>query len=379
MGARDDTMTDRVIQLVQDNARAIPLNCNAPQTMEVPATDHLNRRLHDLRISVTDRCNFRCVYCMPKSIFDKDYEFLPHKDLLSFEEIEQVARQFVALGVEKIRLTGGEPLLRKNIEILIEQLARLRTPGGKPVEITLTSNGTLLRKKAKTLKEAGLNRVTVSLDAIDDAVFKTMNDADFSVNDVLDGIEAAYQAGLGPIKVNMVVKSGVNDHQVLPMAQHFKGSPHILRFIEYMDVGSSNGWKMDEVIPSARIINMISQGVSPLQMQDANYTGEVAERWKYTDGSGEIGVISSVTQAFCKDCTRIRLSTEGKLYTCLFASKGHDLKPLIRSDLQASEMDQQLHNAIRNLWAVRADRYSEIRTGNTAQPKDRIEMSYIGG
>ncbi len=372
-------MTDRVIQLVQDNSRVIPLNFSAPQNSEVPAKDHFNRRLHDLRISVTDRCNFRCVYCMPKSIFDKDYQFLPHKDLLSFEEIEQVAREFVALGVEKIRLTGGEPLLRKNIEILIEQLARLRTPGGKPVEITLTTNGTLLRKKSKILKETGLNRVTVSLDAIDDAVFKAMNDVDFSVNEVLDGIEAAHEAGLGPIKVNMVVKGGMNDGQVLPMAKHFKGTPHILRFIEYMDVGSSNGWKMDEVVPSARIINMISQQVSQLQMLDANYTGEVAERWKYSDGTGEIGVISSVTQAFCKDCTRIRLSTEGKLYTCLFASKGHDLKPLIRSNALPEAIGEQLNHAIRNLWSVRADRYSEIRTENTTQPKDRIEMSYIGG
>jgi cyclic pyranopterin phosphate synthase len=316
---------------------------------------------------------------MPKSIFDKDYQFLPHKDLLSFEEIERVAREFVALGVEKIRLTGGEPLLRKNIEILIEQLARLRTPSGKPVEITLTTNGTLLRKKSRTLKEVGLNRVTVSLDAIDDAVFKTMNDVDFSVDEVLDGIEAAHEAGLGPIKVNMVVKGGMNDDQVLPMAKHFKSTPHILRFIEYMDVGSSNGWKMDEVVPSARIVNMISQGLSQLQMVNPNYTGEVAERWSYSDGSGEIGVISSVTQAFCKDCTRIRLSTEGKLYTCLFASKGHDLKPLIRSNSPSEEIGKQLNDAIRNLWSVRADRYSEIRTENTTQPKDRIEMSYIGG
>ena len=372
-------MTDRVIQLVQDDSRVIPLNFCAPQHKEVPAKDHFNRRLHDLRISVTDRCNFRCIYCMPKTVFDKNYKFLPHKDLLSFEEIEQVASQFVALGVEKIRLTGGEPLLRKNIEILIEQLANLRTPSGKPVEITLTTNGTLLQKKAKILKEAGLTRVTVSLDAIDDAVFKAMNDVDFSVEEVLDGIEAAYEAGLGPVKVNMVVKGGMNDGQVLPMASHFKGTPHILRFIEYMDVGSSNGWKMDEVVPSARIINTISQGLSPLKMMDANYTGEVAERWEYIDGSGELGVISSVTQAFCKDCTRIRLSTEGKLYTCLFASKGHDLRALIRAGTERTQIDEQLNHAIRNLWAIRADRYSEIRTENTAQPKDRIEMSYIGG
>ncbi|HEX4879192.1 MAG TPA: GTP 3',8-cyclase MoaA [Limnobacter sp.] len=372
-------MTDRVIQLVQDNARLIPLNLSMPSASDVPATDTLKRRLHDLRISVTDRCNFRCVYCMPKSIFDKDYRFLPHKDLLSFEEIEQVARQFVALGVEKIRLTGGEPLLRKNLEILIAQLAALHTPRGKPVEITLTTNGTLLRKKALLLKQAGLNRVTVSLDAIEDHVFKAMNDVDFSVNEVLDGIEAAHEAGLGPIKVNMVVKGGLNDKQIVPMAHHFRHSPHILRFIEYMDVGSSNGWKMDEVVPSARVVNQIAKALGKLVPVDPNYTGEVAQRWRYADGSGEIGVISSVTQAFCKDCTRIRLSTEGKLYTCLFASKGHDLKPLIRSGQADHQIDQQLNHAIRNLWAVRADRYSEIRSAHTSQPSDRIEMSYIGG
>lgn len=372
-------MTDRVIQLVQDDARLIPLNLSAPGNTDIPARDHFKRRLHDLRISVTDRCNFRCVYCMPKSIFDKDYAFLPHHALLTFEEIEQIAREFVALGVEKIRLTGGEPLLRKNLEILIAQLAELRTPAGKPVELTLTTNGTLLRKKAKALKDAGLSRVTVSLDAMDDAAFKAMNDVDFSVGDVLDGIEAAHEAGLGPIKVNMVVKGGMNDDQIIPMARYFKNTPHILRFIEYMDVGSSNGWKMDEVVPSARVINTISQALGPLKSVDANYTGEVAERWQYVDGGGEIGVISSVTQAFCKDCTRIRLSTEGKLYTCLFASKGHDLKPLIRSADQADNIQEMLRNAISNLWAVRADRYSEVRTANTQQPRDRIEMSYIGG
>ncbi|WP_370261314.1 GTP 3',8-cyclase MoaA [Limnobacter sp.] len=372
-------MTDRVIQLVQDNSRLIPLNFSAPGNSEVPAKDKHQRRLHDLRISVTDRCNFRCVYCMPKSIFDKDYQFLPHKDLLTFEEIESVARQFVALGVEKIRLTGGEPLLRKNIEILIERLAALRTPGNKPVEITLTTNGTLLRKKAQALKNAGLTRVTVSLDAIDDHTFKAMNDVDFSVDEVLDGIAAAHEAELGPIKVNMVVKGGMNDHQVLPMAKHFKNTPHILRFIEYMDVGSSNGWKMDEVVPSARIVNLIARELAPLKPADPNYVGEVAERWLYADGQGEIGVISSVTQAFCSDCSRIRLSTEGKLYTCLFASRGHDLKPLIRSGQSQAMIEEQMAKAIRNLWTVREDRYSEVRSAHTPQPRDRIEMSYIGG
>ncbi|HEY1058765.1 MAG TPA: GTP 3',8-cyclase MoaA [Limnobacter sp.] len=372
-------MTDRVIQLVQEDARVIPLNTAAPSQPSNRPLDVRGRRLHDLRISVTDRCNFRCVYCMPKSIFDKDYTFLPHKDLLTFEEIERIAREFVALGVEKIRLTGGEPLLRKNLEILIEQLARLNTPSGKPVELTLTTNGTLLPKKARALKAAGLSRVTVSLDAIDDDVFRAMNDVDFSVQQVLDGIAAAHEAGLGPIKVNMVVKGGMNDHQIIPMARHFKSTPHILRFIEYMDVGSSNGWKMDEVVPSARVINQIAQALGPLKPVDPNYTGEVAERWQYLDGHGEIGVISSVTQAFCKDCSRIRLSTEGKLYTCLFATKGHDLKPLVRSALDVHDVNQQLRHAIQNLWAVRSDGYSEIRTAHTTQPRDRIEMSYIGG
>ncbi|MCQ8895902.1 GTP 3',8-cyclase MoaA [Limnobacter humi] len=372
-------MTDRVIHLVQEDARVIPLNTATPTHPSNQPLDALGRRLHDLRISVTDRCNFRCVYCMPKSIFDKDYAFLPHKDLLSFEEIERIAHEFVALGVEKIRLTGGEPLLRKNLEILVEQLARLRTPSGKPVELTLTTNGTLLPKKVRALKEAGLSRVTVSLDAIDDAVFKRMNDVDFSVQEVLDGIDAAHAAGLGPIKVNMVVKGGMNDEQIIPMARHFKSTPHILRFIEYMDVGSSNGWKMDEVVPSARVINQIAQALGPLQAVNPNYTGEVAERWQYVDGQGEIGVISSVTQAFCKDCSRIRLSTEGKLYTCLFATKGHDLKPLVRSGLHGDAVAQQLRHAIQNLWSLRADRYSEVRTANTTQPRDRIEMSYIGG
>lgn len=372
-------MTDRVIQIVPDNARLVPLNFTRPQQWQTPALDSRKRRLHDLRISVTDRCNFRCVYCMPKSIFDKNYAFLPQQALLSFEEIERIARHFVALGVEKLRLTGGEPLLRKNLEILIKKLSALRTPEGNKLEIALTTNGTLLKKKAKILKEAGLDRVTVSLDAIDDAVFKAMNDVDFSVNEVLEGIDAAHHAGLGPVKVNMVVKAGSNDDQIIPMAQHFRATPHILRFIEYMDVGASNGWKMDEVIPSARIINMIHQTVAPLAQVDANYTGEVAERWKYQDGLGEIGVISSVTQAFCKDCSRIRLSTEGKLYTCLFASKGHDLKPLIRSDMPVDQADEQIRLALYNLWAARTDRYSEVRSSHTVAPTDRIEMSYIGG
>ena len=266
--------------------------------------DQRGRRVRDLRISVTDRCNFRCVYCMPKEVFDDDYAFLPRKQLLSFEEIVRVARIFVDQGVEKIRITGGEPLLRRHIENLIEQLARL------PVEITLTTNGSLLTRKAQSLKDAGLHRVTVSLDGIDDAVFKRMNDVDFAVGDVLDGIAAAAAVGLAPIKVNCVVKRGSNDDQILPLARHFRGSGHILRFIEYMDVGSSNGWRMDEVLPSAEVVARIAEEF-PLEAIDPNYPGEVAERWRYRDGAGEIGVISAVTQAFCSSCTRIRLSTEG--------------------------------------------------------------------
>ncbi|MDX1669987.1 MAG: GTP 3',8-cyclase MoaA, partial [Limnobacter sp.] len=314
-----------------------------------------------------------------KSVFDKNYEFLAQKELLTFEEIEAVARVMVAQGVEKIRLTGGEPLLRKNLEVLIEKLAKLETPTGKPVEITLTTNGTLLGKRANLLKQAGLSRVTVSLDALSDQVFKAMNDVDFSVSQVLEGIDAAYQAGLGPVKVNMVVKKSSNLSEIVPMASYFKNSPHILRMIEFMDVGSSNGWKMDEVVPSRDVVDMISSEVGLLEPLDANYEGEVAQRWRYADGSGEVGVISSVTQAFCKDCSRIRLSTEGKLFTCLFASDGHDIKTLLRPADGGALNQDQLANAIYNLWGKRVDRYSEVRSANTTQPKNRIEMSYIGG
>jgi cyclic pyranopterin phosphate synthase len=319
---------------------------------------------------------------MPKEVFDKDYAYLPHSSLLSFEEITRVAALFVAHGVEKIRLTGGEPLLRKNIEGLIAQLRTLQTPSGRPLDLTLTTNGSLLARKAQSLRDAGLDRVTVSLDAIDDAVFRRMNDVDFKVADVLEGIAAAHAAGLGPIKVNMVVKGGMNDGQILPMARHFRGTPTILRFIEYMDVGASNGWNMDEVVPSREVVRRIAAEM-PLAPQDPNYTGETAARWRYVDGSGEIGVISSVTQAFCQDCSRIRLSTEGKLYTCLFATRGHDLRALLR----AGRSDADLSAAIAQLWRKRADRYSETRTINTVglevsregSGQKRIEMSYIGG
>jgi cyclic pyranopterin phosphate synthase len=333
-----------------------------------PLADRRGREVRDLRISVTDRCNFRCIYCMPRSVFGKDYAFLPRKDLLSFEEITRVARVFAARGVRKIRITGGEPLLRKHVENLIELLAEL-----SDVELTLTTNGVLLPKMARTLKAAGLHRVTVSLDAIDDATFRLMNDADYPVAAVLKGIDAAAAAGLGPIKVNMVVKRGVNDHAILDMARHFRGSGHIVRFIEFMDVGSSNGWKMDEVVPSREVIERID-AVYPLEQIDPNYTGEVAERWRYRDGGGEIGVISSVTQAFCATCTRIRLSTEGKLYTCLFAQSGHDLRELLRRGASDADIDR----AIAGVWTHRDDRYSEIRTANTARAR-KIEMSYIGG
>ena len=330
--------------------------------------DRLNRPLRDLRISVTDRCNFRCVYCMPKEIFDKDYAYLERTALLSFEEVTRLARVFQRLGIEKIRLTGGEPLMRKNIEKLIEMLSAI---GG--LDLTLTTNGSLLARKAQALKAAGLKRVTVSLDSLDDAVFKAMNDVDYPVAKVLEGIDAAKAAGLAPVKINMVVKRGVNEHSILPMARFFKEQGHILRFIEYMDVGHTNGWRMDDVVSAKEIVDTISRDM-PLEPADANYTGEVAERWRYKDGSGEIGVIASVTQAFCRDCTRARISTEGKLYTCLFATSGHDLRALMRNGASDDEMVLNLQR----VWGARSDRYSEIRSEKTAK-LEKIEMSYIGG
>jgi len=330
--------------------------------------DTLGRHLRDLRVSVTDRCNFRCIYCMPKEVFGPDHQFLDRAELLSFEEITRIAQVFKQFGVQKVRLTGGEPLLRRNLERLIAMLSKL---GG--LDLTLTTNGSLLAKKSKSLKRAGLDRVTVSLDSLDDTVFKAMNDVDFPVKRVLDGIDAAAAAGLAPLKINMVVKRGLNEASVLPMARFFKGSGHIVRFIEYMDVGASNGWRMDEVVPSSEIIGMIGEEM-PLEPLAANYSGEVAERWRYRDGSGELGVISSVTQAFCGDCTRVRLSTEGMLYTCLFAASGHDLRSLLR----AGASDDEIASAISAVWRARSDRYSEIRTAETAKTR-KIEMSYIGG
>ena len=314
---------------------------------------------------------------MPKDIFDKDYPYLPHSALLSFEEITRVAKVFVSHGVKKLRLTGGEPLLRKNLEILIEQLAALRTVEGQPLDITLTTNGSLLARKASALKADGLQRVTVSLDGLDDTIFRAMNDVDFPVADVLHGIEAAQAAGLGPIKVNMVVKRGTNDHEILPMARHFKGTGIVLRFIEYMDVGATNGWRMDEVLPSRDVIQRIHREL-PLVQLDPSAHGETAERWGYQDGSGEVGVISSVTQAFCGDCNRARLSTEGQLYLCLFASQGHDLRHLIRGEAT----DEQLASAIAAIWQGRSDRYSQLRASlppDASNATRRVEMSYIGG
>ncbi len=364
-------MNDRGIPLFDArHTRTAPLSATegARQTLPGQLIDSLGRPLGDLRISVTDRCNFRCVYCMPKTVFGRDYPFMPRKDLLSFEEIARIARLFVAGGVSKIRLTGGEPLLRHNIEHLIELLAAI--PG---IELTLTTNGSLLAKKAQALRQAGLSRVTVSLDALDDPTFRAMNDADYPVSQVLEGMDAAEDACLAPIKVNMVVKRGMNDHAILPMARHFKGSGRILRFIEFMDVGSSNDWKLDEVLPSADVVALINTEM-PLAPIDANYPGEVAQRWRYQDGSGEIGVISSVTRAFCSTCTRARLSTEGKLYTCLFAQGGHDLRAMLRSQ----RSDEELGAALAGIWSARTDRYSELRCAATSKRK-KIEMSYIGG
>lgn len=363
----NDRVMPRVIPLVDHrNSGANILTGTLPSTG--PLIDTFARPLHDLRISVTDRCNFRCVYCMPRDVFGPDYAFLKQAQLLSFEEIVRTVRILREHGVQKVRLTGGEPLLRRNIEQLVEMLSAI--PG---LDLTLTTNGALLRKKAKSLVDAGLKRVTVSLDSMDESVFKVMNDADFPVSKVLDGIAAASAVGLAPIKINMVVKRGLNEDSVLEMARHFRGTGHIVRFIEFMDVGHTNGWRMDDVVPSSEIVERISEHY-PLEPADANYPGEVASRWRYVDGAGEIGVISSVTQAFCRDCTRLRLSTDGKFYTCLFATHGFDLRALLRG----GSSDTDIARFVAGVWQVRGDRYSEIRTANTVRlPK--VEMSYIGG
>src|SRR5438128_4086255 len=338
----------------------------APSFSGGALVDTRERPMRDLRISVTDRCNFRCVYCMPREMFGADHPFLPYSAILSFEEVTRLARIFVGLGVQKIRLTGGEPLVRRELHRLVAMLSEL------PAELTLTTNGSLLAKHARALKEAGLKRVTVSLDSLDDATFRAMNDADFPVAKVVDAIEAAAAEGL-PVKVNTVVKRGVNDQDIVRMAERWRGTGHVARFIEYMDVGSSNGWRMDDVVPSAEVVKRIAARW-PLEPIGANYPGEVAERWRYVDGAGEIGVISSVTQAFCSTCTRMRLSTEGSLFTCLFAQSGHDLKSLLR----AGASDDEIRDEIAAVWQRRSDRYSEIRTAETVKAK-KVEMSYIGG
>ncbi len=332
--------------------------------------DSLGRPLRDLRISVTDRCNFRCTYCMPREIFGRDFEFLRRDELLSFEEIARLTQLFAQAGVEKIRLTGGEPLLRRDLESLVEMLAHVK--GIR--DLTMTTNGSLLTcEKAQALKDAGLNRISISLDSLDDAVFRAMNDANFPVGKVLDAIDAADAAGLWPIKIDMVVKRGINENSIVEMARHFRGTPHIVRFIEYMDVGTTNGWRMADVVPSREVVERIAREwpIEPLQ---ANYFGEVAERYRYRDGAGEFGIISSVTQPFCGSCTRVRLTADGKLYLCLFATEGHDLLQLMRR----RATDEELLDAIRSAWRVRDDRYSEIRSAETTGlPK--VEMSRLGG
>ncbi len=388
-------MAERIIPLVDQRLKAlqptIPARAVSPTGL---LGDGLGRPLRDLRISVTDRCNFRCNYCMPKEVFNADYPYLPHSALLSFEEITRLAQLFVGHGVKKLRLTGGEPLLRKNLEILVAQLAQLRTPEGTPLDLTLTTNGALLSRKAQALKDAGLNRVTVSLDGLDDAVFRRMNDVDFPVAEVLEGIDAARAVGLGVdalgrpsgIKINMVVKRTTNVDQILPMARHFRCTGMTLRFIEYMDVGSTNGWCMDEVLPSADVIRLL-QTEFPMVPLEPSAPGETAQRWGYANAQGvhdpalgEVGVISSVTQAFCQDCNRARLSTEGKLYLCLFATQGYDLRELLRNGTS----DADLSSAIAHIWQGRQDRYSELRgQGLLDTPSDgagrKVEMSYIGG
>ena len=339
--------------------------------------DRRDRPMRDLRISVTDRCNFRCVYCMPKEVFGRDHAFLDRDELLSFEEIERVARAAAAHGVRKLRLTGGEPLLRRGIEDLIARLAAVRTPDGRKLELALTTNGSALAVKAQALKDAGLDRLTVSVDTLDDELFQRMNDVRFPVARVLEGVDAAHAVGLGPIKVNMVVKRGLNDHEVVAMAAHFRGTPYTLRFIEYMDVGTSNGWSLEEVVPSAEIVERID-ALFPLEPLSPTVVGETAKCWRYRDGGGEIGVISSVTNAFCGTCNRARISTEGRLFTCLFATEGHDLRALLRGGAD----DAELARAMASIWGARDDRYSEERAALTPElraARPRIEMSYIGG
>jgi cyclic pyranopterin phosphate synthase len=337
-----------------------------------PLLDRLGRPLETLRVSITDRCNFRCVYCMPKEVFGREYAFLERRELLTFEELARVVGIFAGLGVRTVRLTGGEPLVRRHVENLVELLAAIETPDGDRLELALTTNGSLLARKAETLAAAGLSRVTVSLDSLDDAAFRAMNDVEFPVRQVLDGIDAAAAAGL-PVKVNAVVKRGANDEGVVGLAEHFRGSGHVLRFIEYMDVGSTNGWQLDDVVSAEEIVKRISEKW-PLELVAAERADSTARRWRYLDGAGEIGVIASVTQPFCGGCSRARLSAEGRLYTCLFAARGHDL----RAPLRLGASDEEIGERLREIWSRRTDRYSELRTAETAS-SPKVEMSYIGG
>lgn len=354
-------------------ARALP-----PALHRQPANllDRRHRPLQDLRISVTDRCNFRCPYCMPRATFGKHHRFLPHEALLTFEEITRTAQACLALGVRKLRLTGGEPLLRKDLPTLVKQLCALKTLDGKAPDIALTTNGVLLNRQARALKEAGLQRVTISLDALDPAAFARMSDSGLHVRDVLAGIDAAQKVGLWPIKVNTVVRKGVNDDQILPLAGHFRGTGIELRFIEFMDVGQSNHWRLDEVLPSDEVRQRIARHW-PLLPTPTSRSADTAQRWRYADGAGSVGFISSVTHAFCGDCTRLRLSTDGRLYTCLFGSQGHDLRALLRDPCVN---DDELRLRMAALWQTREDRYSELRQAAGGPPDaGRVEMSYIGG
>jgi len=361
-------------QVLQDGFMSIPFEkIQLTETGALPLVDTMGRPLRDLRISVTDRCNLRCTYCMPRAVFDENHPFLPRAELLSFEEIERLAQQFVRLGVRKIRLTGGEPLLRRGIEQLVERLARLQTAGGAPVEIALTTNGVLLAKKAQALKDAGLARITVSLDGLSDSAFRRMSDANVPVRTVLDGIAEAQRVGLAPVKVNMVVRRGVNESSIVPMARWARETGVTLRFIEYMDVGHSNGWRLDEVVSAQELIDTVS-AVWPTEPADPGYRGEVAGRWRYVDGLGEFGIISSVTRPFCRDCTRARLSADGKLYTCLFAVAGLDVRAVLRD----GSTDEQLVTFLADAWRARDDRYSELRSQSTSDlPK--VEMFAMGG
>ena len=384
-------MNKPVIPVIDVRQRPAPTSQELLETIKnidlsKPTLDTLGRPLRDLRISVTDRCNFRCSYCMPKSVFDRDYAYLPQKELLRFEEITTIAAAATQLGVKKIRITGGEPLLRKNVEILIAQLSELRTLDGKPLDLTLTTNASLLKKKAQSLKDAGLKRLTISLDAMDDAIFRQMNDMDFPVADVLDGIAMASQVGFEDIKVNMVVKRGTNEDQILPMAAHFRGTGVSLRFIEYMDVGASNGWRMDEVLPTADVLSLL-QSRWPLQALPPKSVGETATRYGYLNAQGaldpqlgEVGFISSVTQAFCQDCNQARLSTDGRLFNCLFATEGANVRDLLRGapDGGVDTVAQYLAY----LWQQRTDQYSALRQAGmvpAGNAERRVEMSFIGG